>query len=625
MRDSANTAHVGADSITRQQFLDRFKALQARFNHNKLSVRASESAFEEALKRFRDFARNDPLKDSRLSLNHPLRAPIQGLVNEVQAVVAQWEQGVSKQKANTEFRERTGDSLLVFVYGKVKAGKSSLGNYVAWGRHDPGVEFTGTAQDAGGPEYFMAFSTGATETVSEAEIRRRRKFKVADTETTSAIQGFKLPGLTWVDSPGLHSKEEANGQLAQQYVDAADLVLYLTASGAPGKRSDQVELQALGRKEHNLAVLITGSDRFDEDEDEEGNIIKFLRMKTQQDREAQICHVREALDERQLATAATEDEQAMVRTLRRAKVFSVSVTYAEMHPDDQGMRDSGVGAMLHQVACLAESDGVRDKLVRPLRTLKTFLHQIRDGDVKRLLTSLSALTAKLATEKAEARRLAESEVQSIRSGIGRRIDELSALYAMNDAAFRKAVQGALAQWEREGVEKISQAYAKAVEDLLPCATNDLKLALPEFERKTVTVPRKRSIRAKQGAAIGTLAAGLAATLLTGGLAAIAIGVAGTVAGGYAGSKLGSMLDEDELLTLDAGDNSHEVALKSGKLVQELFARRMRNVIADVESACFTTLSAWIDRLRQEAHNVDVRTQELLRDIEHEIASQAPAA
>ncbi|MCP5972895.1 dynamin family protein, partial [Klebsiella pneumoniae] len=74
------------------------------------------------------------------------------------------------------------------------------------------------------------------------------------------IQGFKLPGFTWVDSPGLHSTNTANGDLARKYVDQADLILYTMNSQAPGRQSDMSEVSSLLNGKRSLMILLTGSD-----------------------------------------------------------------------------------------------------------------------------------------------------------------------------------------------------------------------------------------------------------------------------------------------------------------------------------------------------------------------------
>ncbi|PQJ96335.1 hypothetical protein [Chromatium okenii] len=60
---------------------------------------------------------------------------------------------MNRYQRNTEFRENFGDSLLVYVYGKVKAGKSSIGNYVAYGHGDPHRSIIDAAEPT--PEFFF--------------------------------------------------------------------------------------------------------------------------------------------------------------------------------------------------------------------------------------------------------------------------------------------------------------------------------------------------------------------------------------------------------------------------------------------------------------------------------------
>lgn len=608
--------------MTRDQFLQCFAVLAHKFDKRKEEVGAVERAFFDALDRCRRAAQEHPLSGSKLDKDNALRDLIDEQAQRIREVFEQWDRTVRNRSTHAEFKKRKQDSLLVFVYGKVKAGKSSLGNYIAWGRHDPAVD--AQRHGAAEPQYFVETSRGLTEHISEDVIRERRKFKVGSTETTSAIQGFTLPGLTWVDSPGLHSKHEENGELAQQYVDAADLVLYLTNSTAPCKRSDVTELKELGRREHNLAVLITGSDMFEEDEDEDGNLVKVRTMKSVDDRASQVEYARKTLRE-QGAAQDTDAARIMASTLRRAKVFSVSVAYAEEHPDARGMAESGIGHMLHEVARLAESDGVRAKLNQPLKNLRSFLHEIRDRDLMALRRRLDDCGQGVGQARAEARRKAMADCQGIAMAIGAQVDALVSKHAMNDAAFKRAVRQTYGQWLRDGMAKATQAYQSTMEASLPQALDDVTRTIPGFEIKAHTFNRKRNIRAKQGAALGALLIGGAATLLTGGLAAVALGVGGSMLGGLVGRGVGGMLDEDEALLIPVGDNAQQVGSATRKLLRESFDAQMRKVIDSLDGVCFEGLSLWIASMQAQARDVEDRTRALLQDIDQRIAAHDTAA
>jgi len=606
--------------MTRDEFLQCFAALARKFEKRKEDVSSTERVFFDALNRCRGTALEHPLEASKLDENNSLRELIDEQAQRIRDVFNQWDRAIRDRDTHADFKKRKADSLLVFVYGKVKAGKSSLGNYIAWGKHDPAADAQQGEKKE--PEYFVETSQNLTEQISENGIRKHRKFKVGITETTSAIQGFSLPGLTWVDSPGLHSKNEVNGELAQQYIDAADLVLYLTSSMQPASRSDLTEIKELGRKEHNLAVLITHSDHFpDEDVDEDGNLVHGpLAMKCMEDRNSQLKHAYQMLSD----SGGTEKTDAahciIAKTLRRAKVFSVSVAYAEEHPDLQGMAESGIGNMLHEVACLAESDGVRAKMIQPMRNLRSFLHEIQDNDIVTIRKHLDNCSRVVDKAREEARRNALSNCQTIAVSIGEQIDSLLKRHAMDNYTFKQAVSQAYKRWIQNGMTKATLAYQTTMETSMPLALDDVTRAIPGFETKTIRTNRKRNIRAKQGAALGALLIGGAATLLTGGLAAVAMGVGGSMLGGLAGGGLGGMLDENETLEVPVGDNAQLVGSSTRKHLRESFDTEMRKVIDSLDSVCFEGLSHWISRMQAQVRNVEETTRTLQKDIDRRIAA-----
>ena len=88
------------------------------------------------------------------------------------------------------------------------------------------------------PTYFSGQKTEVKGGDAAKEAETKKEFRVGATEATSSIQGFSLDGLTWIDSPGLHSINQENGDLAKDYVEHADLILYTMKSDSPGRRAD---------------------------------------------------------------------------------------------------------------------------------------------------------------------------------------------------------------------------------------------------------------------------------------------------------------------------------------------------------------------------------------------------
>lgn len=604
-----------SNTLTRDEFLQVFQSLAGRFTQKQQEASATEADFFAELNALRQVAGRDLLANSRLDVEHPLRTLLQERVREVQHIFSVWDERIKNRETHAKFKERTADSLLIFVYGKVKAGKSSLGNYVAWGQAEPTEKSqSGSPYE---PEFFVEKSRDLTEWVSDDSIRLARKFKVGEGETTSAIQGFKLPGLTWVDSPGLHSKNSENGGLAQQYVDAADMILYLTNSSAPGKRTDLEELQALGRKEHNLAVIITGSDMFDEDEDENGYLIKVLQMKSAKDRGDQLKHMHELLS-KQSGIHDSEAARKIDSTLRRAQIHSVSVAYAEEHPDAAGMERSGVGKMLCEISTLAKGEGVRSKLVQPLKNLRSFLDEIQASDLKKIQQCLGDVMLSVRRARSQADAVARQSLQRIELEIGPDVDAFLAKHQKDSKAFKNALNEAYKKWIRQANEAIAHAYAASLGDQLTLALDDAVGSIPEFADVTKKFKRQTSINAKRGAALGALAGGLSLLVPGGILVAAAVGLAASTLGGYAGSRLGGMLDDPEILDVVVGDNSHEVAAFARKQLREQFTARTTQMLIGMDEICFDALMGWIASLEQQIKRVNDNTARLLVELNERI-------
>lgn len=113
-------------SVSRNELMMSFKALQGKFEKQKNDVKTKELAFDQLRD---DFAEQLRYRERNLGLlignENPLRALADDLSGRLSATRNGWERQVAGRKKGTQFREGFGDSLLVFIYGKVKSGKSS--------------------------------------------------------------------------------------------------------------------------------------------------------------------------------------------------------------------------------------------------------------------------------------------------------------------------------------------------------------------------------------------------------------------------------------------------------------------------------------------------------------------
>ncbi|MDZ4189225.1 MAG: dynamin family protein, partial [Hydrogenophaga sp.] len=357
--------------ISREGLLESFEKLQRQFDNSQTTAQDQERDFEAMRQNFMQRL-SEHLADARKSLpaTNPLKPQVLGFVDLMVKTQAEWDTKVAGREKGLGFRQGFGDSLLVFVNGKVKSGKSSLGNYMAWGHTDPDDELKRQVAARLVPHYFSHEKTDVDGGDTENEAQQRCEFRVGATEATSSIQGFKLPGLTWVDSPGLHSVKKENENLARDYVEHADLILYTMKSDSPGRESDLAEVKLLLGKEKKVLLLLTGSDDVEEDwSDEADCLVSTVVMKDAQRRENQRAYVRKALEESCGAENAANIE-----------VVSFSARYAQLNAGDSAaFSESGMGPLCETLHRIAQSDGVSIKQRTPIANMRTFLQSCHDG------------------------------------------------------------------------------------------------------------------------------------------------------------------------------------------------------------------------------------------------------
>lgn len=478
---------------------------------------------------------------------------------EVSKVLEVWQGKVANYDAGLTFREQFGDSLLVFVYGKVKAGKSSLGNFVASGRGKPDEAWLAQLGDKlHSPEFFLA---DKNQSFAEA-INFKQGFQVGDVETTSCIQGFRVPGMTWVDSPGLHSVNSENGDLAQKYVDSADLIIYPMNTAQPGRKSDLQELEHLLKAGKRVLVLITRCDELDEDEDEAGNLVTTRIMKSAQNRHDQETYVQQKLDELCAELGISDADTS---------VLTVSVEYAECHNNSsEAMQDSGMQALFDKLQSILSSEGIELKKQVPMSNLQYFYKQLlsHEGTLSlvNLREPLSQAQSKLNELKVELQQIKEQAKSRIAldfaSGMDQLVEEHAQSRDMPELAkkLQTLIQHALVEHYQQPMQ---QFYQQAI-GAFSGATAHMGLCMGlEFENKQteiiVDISRKS---AAVGSGAGAVLGGIAGFFVAG-----PVGVMiGSTLGGAAGGAAGSVFNSKETKIITVGDNREEiktVLLKKG--------------------------------------------------------------
>jgi GTPase SAR1 family protein len=252
--------------------------------------------------------------------------------------------------------QRFEGKLMLLVFGKFNAGKSSLCNFLAqrFRQRQQAVQY---------------FHLQGGQLVESEEA-----FHEGATETTARLQGVCLgDGLVLLDTPGLHSATVENAALTQRFLDSADAVLWLTSSTSPGQVQELDELARELRRGKPLLPVLTRSDVIDEDE-VDGQIVKCLRNKSDANRADQEADVR---------ARAADKLQALGVALHQLKApVSISAYVARTAgADAEAMRGAGFERLYAALSTLlAPALAYRDR--KPAEVL---LHHLQEDVLAPLL------------------------------------------------------------------------------------------------------------------------------------------------------------------------------------------------------------------------------------------------
>ena len=205
---------------------------------------------------------------------------------------------LEEAKDGMQFIQDHEDSLNVVVFGKVKAGKSYLGNLMM-GNAIRKLH-TKTSYDRLEQPKVTVYDQGTCTTQDKLkEVTEENDasggFGVDNREATRVIQLFHLGAMTWVDTPGFGSLTEENQELARKHVKNADLVIFASNSDAAGTQQDFQEMKELYDMGKRFLLVVTQSDTLEEDCDDDGNIVQIPAPKSDDDRRSTENYMKETL------------------------------------------------------------------------------------------------------------------------------------------------------------------------------------------------------------------------------------------------------------------------------------------------------------------------------------------
>jgi GTPase SAR1 family protein len=376
------------------------------------------------------------------------------------------------------FANSFDDKLLLLVFGKFNAGKSSFCNLLA-------DRFAARGKALG---YFYLQDGEMVETPE--------RFAEGATETTLRLQGVRLADkLVLVDTPGLHSITPENAALTQRFADSADGVLWLTSSTSPGQVQ---ELNELGRELHRnkpLLPVVTRSDVYEEDE-VDGAICKVLRAKTPENRAEQEADVRLRASEKLAEMGVCID------TLKPPVSISTHLA-REMGGTHEAMNEAGFERLFNALLDISETT----LAYKRRKQAEVLLHHLEenviaalDGELAALLRALRRMSddAKDALE-AQQSQLANALWRAVAPELPRLLDErrdiAAQLSALTRAALVEAVGNHLHDYhidvdmldtpfeidDRADYQLLREALAKAIHRIAHDTVDRCNAALQHFD------------------------------------------------------------------------------------------------------------------------------------------------
>lgn len=426
------------------------------------------------------------------------------LVNTIKEILTQSTKEIDESSKSVAFIKDYEKTFVVSVFGKVKSGKSSLGNFVIG--HDIKETKENTEYDKINPK-INVYDRGKVTTASQlATIEEENyKFGVGTIETTSTIQSFTIGGMTWFDTPGIGSITKENEELAQEYIKNSDLVIFTVSSDASGTTQEWDELKKLCEMGKPLLLLITMSDEYEEDCDDDGELIQILVPKSDDNRKAVEDYMNRTIDSLSLG----DDIRKYRQILTISKQLAVE---SFIRGDDELYEQSNLGIFLENLIHITQNDAAKIKLKTPASRLNNMIDQMISKDIE--TKSFYALRSNILNTKNEleekSKKIRNEGIRlstKIRSMARNKIDAVISQYssdvkkgkgAFSSTQLSESVVRIISEIsEKVCAEELTKYMSDSSMDILK-TMNQGSLSIPSLEMKTdrvsYDVQRVRRVR-----------------------------------------------------------------------------------------------------------------------------------
>jgi len=525
----------------------------------------------------------------------------------------QWIENFDNILEKEKFRSDLENYFIIIVFGKVNAGKSSLGNFIA--QHSPKNEKA---------HFFKYDKAGKEESIKKLEEIDDDLFDTNNLECTNEIQGFKLNSMAWIDTPGLGSMTQENGELAKEYIQSADYIIYPLFSDAPAEADAIFPIQELLKQNKKVTVCITKSDKFERRKDEsgkyikiDGKIAKFLVNKSLEDRIGQENDVKKGIKK------INKNESLL------GDIISISVYTAKLgleENDEKLFDESNIPKFYELLTEVVRQKASKLKSETPYNSLKSFI----DNDILGLADKSNPSTIKIIREEID--KLDKNIIDNlnkfdrlilnIKSDLTREIEVIVSKYyieidkANSEKMFKKIdkeIADNISKIIENNIKNAFENFSYSLDSLANSIGGSEFKIDDKYENVTYTTnERNKNIGSAILGGVATIGAGL----LTGGGAWVVAGasiLAGGV-GGYVGGRVGEMTGSEYDESINMGDNKDEVIEKFKEFQFSIHENNTEKIYVNIKKQFFIPLQNTIKNMRLELENFEKNIIKLKREL-----------
>ena len=525
--------------------------------------------------------------------NPELKEMFNGFLRGIKGSVEGWNNRFQERAKQEKFEDDFREKFIVFIYGKVKAGKSTLGNFIVNNRlPNQDVEFC------------------VYDSNSKEQRQNITEFATNITECTSEIQLFTLGGLVWVDTPGLGSMTETNGKLAKRYVEAADFVLYPTNSASYMQNNEIEEISELLTMGKSVHLLITRSDKIEEDEDENGQIIKIFKNKTKSVREEQQKDARERLNKK-----LNSGQQKLIQN----EILSISVEAAKQGLANNNLelfKKSNLPKFYEQFNTILREKAQNLKNQSPLNSIIGLINVIlgdSDKPTKESLAGIRHEYEKLRNKLEEQRRNLEDSIRDLHNSVPHMIAKEFDAHRIDTNNYRQQCKEIRNAIDEELRTKIADICSKIMKDF---AADFCKSMENIGVVRDITITREIDNKKPYGqVALGALGAIAGSFIPIPGVGTLIGVAAGSILGSFIGDKLDSSFAGKDIECINVGDNLEETLRDFRNKLEDPAKTNVDNATHQMDNVFFNPLKQQFAGIEKEISSFSDELLKLKREYE----------